>query len=302
MQAFFTTLLLKLLLTASLSSAYLVHKIYRSSSSAPSPCSTSSASRHFRLHLSDEKAADTTANQKYDLTGHTLNIIFDGFNMNDMSAQLSLQDKFKVKYGGGISSHAPGFWRCVAYDDGREVVECTHPISPEYMLFFDIWEPSILWRGTIDMKNKKIFDGEVITNKKKFGIFPYTETLATFKGDIIPPGEAVPEIPLPSPQSISLLPPKGFETPYDMAKFPEIFSKEFADWWFECEDKLANGLPPPPRPKPFFTPDRPVGSSSSSESNEGGGFKNRSSGKAALRDEKSRLPPPPSNNAFGKKK
>jgi hypothetical protein len=45
------------------------------------------------------------------------------------------------------------------------------------MLFFDLWEASILWRGKLDPFNNKITDGEVITNKKRFGIFPYTEVL-----------------------------------------------------------------------------------------------------------------------------
>jgi hypothetical protein len=50
-------------------------------------------------------------------------------------------------------------------------------VLPEYMLFFDLWEASILWRGKLDPFNNKITDGEVITNKKRFGIFPYTEVL-----------------------------------------------------------------------------------------------------------------------------
>jgi hypothetical protein len=44
----------------------------------------------------------------------------------------------------------------------------------------------------------KITDGVVLTNKKKFGLFPYTETLAEFTADIYPPGKKLPEIELPN--------------------------------------------------------------------------------------------------------
>ena len=47
------------------------------------------------------------------------------------------------------------------------------------MFFFDLDEPTLLWRGIIDKTNKKIIDGVVIANKKRFGIFPYTLTLST---------------------------------------------------------------------------------------------------------------------------
>lgn len=71
-------------------------------------------------------------------------------------------------------------------------------VLPEYMLFFDLWEPSILWRGRLDTTNSKIVDGEVITNKKRFGLFPYTETLATFEAELLAPGKKLPTISLPS--------------------------------------------------------------------------------------------------------
>ena len=65
------------------------------------------------------------------------------------------------------------------------------------MLFFDLWEPSILWRGRLDMSSNKIVDGEVITNKKRFGLFPYTETLATFEAELLMPGQKLPTVVLP---------------------------------------------------------------------------------------------------------
>lgn len=47
------------------------------------------------------------------------------------------------------------------------------------------------------MNSKKIVDGEVITNKKRFGLFPYTETLATFEAELLIPGQKLPSVVLP---------------------------------------------------------------------------------------------------------
>ena len=47
------------------------------------------------------------------------------------------------------------------------------------------------------MASKKIVDGEVITNKKRFGLFPYTETLATFEAELLIPGQKLPTVVLP---------------------------------------------------------------------------------------------------------
>jgi hypothetical protein len=71
-------------------------------------------------------------------------------------------------------------------------------VLPEYMLFFDLWEPSILWRGRLDVANNKIVEGEVTTNKKRFGLFPYTETLATFEAELLAPGQKLPTVVLPN--------------------------------------------------------------------------------------------------------
>lgn len=47
------------------------------------------------------------------------------------------------------------------------------------------------------MASDKIVDGEVITNKKRFGLFPYTETLATFEAQLLMPGQKLPTVVLP---------------------------------------------------------------------------------------------------------
>lgn len=47
------------------------------------------------------------------------------------------------------------------------------------------------------MTNKKIVEGEVTTNKKRFGLFPYVETLATFEAELLAPGQKLPNVVLP---------------------------------------------------------------------------------------------------------
>ena len=98
----------------------------------------------------------------------------------------------------GIESSAPGFWRVVKLQDGKENVEVTHPVLPEYMYFFDLWEKTLLWRGELDMKNERIVNGQVIANKKRFGLFPYTETVATFEAELLAPGNKLPDVVLPN--------------------------------------------------------------------------------------------------------
>jgi hypothetical protein len=147
--------------------------------------------------LSSSPANEQTITAR-DLKDHSLWITFDGFNAEKMNFAIELNDNFQATFSRGIESLSPGFWRVVKYEDGRETVEITHPILPEYMFFFDIWEPTILWRGRLDVENQKIVEGEVITNKKRFGLFPYTETLATWEAQLLTPGEKLPEVKLPS--------------------------------------------------------------------------------------------------------
>lgn len=189
-----------------------------------------------------------------DLTGYQIYISFSGFNgATNVPALFSLERDFKVRFK-GVDSATPGFWRVIKYDDGRESLECNHPLIPEYLYFFDIWEPSILWRGDIDMNNMKILSGEVTTNKKRFGIFPYTETLATFTADIYPPNsDNVPVLDVPNLKDIAIIPPENFDSPYDMKQHPDVFNPEFVEWWFENEDSIANSNQEVKRPKPFWS-------------------------------------------------
>ena len=202
-----------------------------------------------------------------DLTGYQIYISFSGFNgASNMPALFSLERDYKVKFK-GVSSATPGFWRVIKYDDGREALECNHPLLPEYLYFFDIWEPSILWRGELDMNNMKIVSGEVTTNKKRFGLFSYTETLATFTADIYPPNsDNVPILDVPELKDIPIIPPENFESPYDMKQYPNIFDPEFVNWWFENEDSIANPNQEVKRPKPFWSPKKIEDSSKKNDS------------------------------------
>lgn len=252
-----------------------------------------------------------------DFTDYKLSLLFDGFGAVEMPALITLGERSSATFSGGIQSLKPGFWRSIK-DGGNDVIEITMPIFPEYMLFFDIWEPAILWRCNVDLSSKSVRDGEVITNKKRFGIIPYTETLATFAGDLLFPGDDVPTLDVPSTKDLSFVPPIDFESPYDMKRYPQYFDPEYVDWWFANEveyllivklclcrlfiytprrvhyqDAIARGEPPPTRPKPFFNPKGSASGSQDASSNDptGKSFRQRprSSGTG-------------SNAAFGKKK
>ena len=190
-----------------------------------------------------------------DLTGYSMWVTFTGFEVENMNFGLELKAKQEAIFSRGIESSAPGFWRVVKADGDKEQFEVTHPVLPEYMFFFDLWEKTLLWRGRLDMTNGRIVNGEVIANKKRFGIIPYTETLATFEADLLPPGQKLPDVQLPNFSELNFLPPEDFETPFDMKNYPQYFSKEFVDYFFATEEALANGQEPPKRPKAFFVPD-----------------------------------------------
>lgn len=192
-----------------------------------------------------------------DMTGFKLAVTFDGFgDLKGMPAAISFEDNFKAVWSGGIETHRkePGFWRVIKFEDGREQLEVTCPVLPEWMYFFDIWEASILWRGDLDPENGLVKNGEVITNKKRFGIFTYQETLATFTGEVYFPDETLPKMELPKLSEQRFLPPNDFYSPLDMERFPEIFSNSYRQWWFDVEDALAIKEMPPARPKPFWVP------------------------------------------------
>jgi len=194
-----------------------------------------------------------------DLTGHALWVRFDGLGVEGMEFSMELQNKFKVLYGRGVTAYEPGFWRVVKYEDGKESVEATHPVPPEYMFFFELEEKNILWRGDLDMERRRVENGQCITNKKRFGFIPYQETLATWTADVILPGEVLPTVALPKLSAQQFNPPADFLSPLDMERYPQSFSSEFRRYFFAVEEALSKGKSPPPRPKPFFTP----GSSSS---------------------------------------
>jgi hypothetical protein len=204
--------------------------------------------------IDDANAAQTAR----DMTGFKLMVTYDGFGCKGMPAGIEFEDNFKAVWSRGIETHRkePGFWRVIRFEDGREQLEITCPVLPEWMYFFDIWEASILWRGDLDPQNGLVKNGQVITNKKRFGIFAYQETLATFEGKVYFPDETLPKVELPNLSDQRFLPPADFYSPLDMERFPEIFSNSYRQWWFDVEDALAAKATPPPRPQAFWVPVR----------------------------------------------
>lgn len=127
--------------------------------------------------------------------------------------------------------------------DSADAIECTWPLLPEYLFFFDIWEDTILWRGKIDLDKKRVTDGEIVTNKRRFGIIPYVEVLGTFTADVYSAEEEKPKIRLPVfPGNKFPTPPEDFESPYDMRRYPEYFDPEFVEWWFAVEVFCSENL------------------------------------------------------------
>lgn len=104
------------------------------------------------------------------------------------------------------------------------------------------------------MESKRIINGLVTTNSKRFGLFSYEKILANFEANLIEPGGIIPVIEIPELSQVPIAPPDDFLTPFDMKLHPEIFDPEYVDWFFDSEEKLALGQTPSPRPKPFWIP------------------------------------------------
>ena len=173
-----------------------------------------------------------------------------------MNCAIEFKPNFETDFSRGVSSESPGFWRVIGYNEGKkEMVEAIQNVGAEYMFFFDLDEPTLLWRGTIDNTNKKVVDGVVIANKKRFGIFPYTETMAEFTADLLEPNEPLPDVNLPKWRDQKFVPPVDFLDPNDMKRYPDIFDPEFVEWWFDNEDSIAKGKGSIERPKAFWVPD-----------------------------------------------
>jgi hypothetical protein len=209
--------------------------------------------------MSDSKLSDeekVKLDSRYNkLIGTFIKCTFSGFgDVEGMSCNIELQKDFAVKFSGGLDTPKPGFWRALKLDNGNEVVEATQPVFAEYMFYFDLWEPNLVWKGTLDLENMKVTDGEVFANKKRFGLIPYQDSIATFSGDILPIADKAKMRAMPTFAAQRFVPPNDFEDPMDMKRYPELFEPSYVEWWFEAEDALARGLPAPPRPQTFFSP------------------------------------------------
>jgi len=182
-----------------------------SSSSSSSTCSSSSSSSSSRgvrassLHQSTPAVDDAAAVSSRDLSGYSLWVTFQGFGVERMSFGIELKPKYEAIFSRGIEAAAPGFWRVAAASDGRETLDVTHPVLPEYMFFFDLWEKTVTWSGQLDVARARVVDGVVTTNKKRFGIFPYAETLATFEAELLLPGQKLPDVVLPKFSDLNFL-------------------------------------------------------------------------------------------------
>ena len=212
-------------------------------------------SRVFSSTTSNDLSSIST-NTETKLIGTTLLCNYTGFNgLKSMPAYITLQDKSQAKFWGGMESLKPGFWRLISTDKPDYLtLEVTHPVLPEYLLFFDIWEPTILWTGDINIRDNTIQNGKITTNKNKFGIFPYKDELAVFDARLAANLADVPKINLPNFSDQSFIAPFDFESPYDMKQYPQYFSPEFREYFFSAEEALARGEEPPRRPKSFFVP------------------------------------------------
>ena len=195
-----------------------------------------------------------------DLIGKTLYCNLVGFGVELLNPCIKLNDKSSAVFFNGMESLKPGFWRVIEDKNSNiATIEITHPVKPEYLLFFDIWETSILWKGEIDLKNMdlnnlKLTNGKVLTNKKRFGIIPYVDTLGTFDAKIYNNDEEVPKAILPKFSKQNFLAPEDFDSPYDMKRYPQYFDPEYVEYFFAVEEALAKNEQPPLRPKPFFVP------------------------------------------------
>eukprot|EP01039_Chlorochromonas_danica_P001907 gene1907-2085_t len=203
------------------------------------------------------------------LGNSNLAVSFSGFGDIDATCVISLSKRGEVDFSDGLAALQKGMWKIYKAKPTDELwtVEAVHFVRPEYMLFFDIWENFLVWQGKLDVSKLKVIDGKVLNKKKRLGLFPYVDTIATFSADIYTAGQEPPRAVLPSASSLVFEPPEGFEDPGDMVKFPHIFAPDFVEWWFAVEDATARGQPAPPRPKSVFlprpgaTPENPWGTS-----------------------------------------
>lgn len=248
-------LLTVLLLVALARGVALLHSLPSTQSSLKNPRTFSTPTRRFSSdsNLSDEEK-ENLDNRYNKLIGTFIQCSFSGFgDIDGMTCNIELQKDFAVKFSGGLDTPKPGFWRALKLENGKEAIEATQPVFPEYMFYFDLWEPNLVWKGTLDLVNMKVTDGEVVANKKRWGLFPYQDSIATFKGDILPISDK-PKMRIPTFAAQRFVPPNDFEDPRDMKRYTELFEPEYVDWWFDNEDAMARGSQSPLRPKSFFSP------------------------------------------------
>lgn len=133
------------------------------------------------------------------LENSNLAVSFSGFGNVNASCVISLSKRGEVDFSDGLAALQKGMWKVYKAKPTDELwtVEAVQFVRPEYMLIFDIWENFLVWQGKVDASKLKVIDGKVLNKKKRFGLFPYVEDIATFSADIYIAGQEPPRAVLP---------------------------------------------------------------------------------------------------------
>lgn len=156
--------------------------------------STSSSNISPKSSSSDENLPNYDFTNEDDvkqwLVGCKLYSLYKGFKMERAEVMIYLdhgktEQDFITKFDGTITSYEDGLFRITRDDENTNryeyKIEMIHVVRPDVCFYFDLDEKFIKWTGTLNMQTKTITNGIVTTNKKRFGIIPYVEELATFE-------------------------------------------------------------------------------------------------------------------------
>jgi hypothetical protein len=196
---------------------------------------------------SNENAGST------DLTGYSLWVTASGMGFEQFNFAVQLGEGGSGTFSNGLTSSKPGFWRSLS-SDGKTYVEVTHPLTAEHMFLLELDEPTVLWRGELSSNSRQLTDGTCVANKKRFGLFSFPDTIATFNARLYAPGEPLKSVELPKFSDLRFTAPDGFYSPADMKRYPEYFDPDFVKDIYQREEALLNGQEPPARSKNLWVP------------------------------------------------
>lgn len=155
---------------------------------------------HRRLVSSLQSSVGNIENDRDQLTqqlvGSNILCNFSGFGVSNMSCVIKLETRTESDFEGSVQASKKGFWRVLSKQENVDVnmplIEVTHIVLPEYLYFFDLSDRKLVWKANYDVANKRIVSGKVVATKKRLGLFPYEETLATFEGQVFLANEKKP--------------------------------------------------------------------------------------------------------------